>query len=307
MKNTFNKWLTNWDSFWFSERSLYLLGLFRIVLCSVLAFMYWSRQFDVDLYFTENGILPRQLALEIFPEFMRPPYLLALWPDSLAPTFHLLLVSGLLLLAFGVGGRFLNILVWLLHIAFLQRNYSIAFGADLIGGIFLFLMSGTQSCARFSILNLISYKEIKSDLFTNVFFRLIQIQLSIIYFYTGIEKLKGMPWWDGTALWTVLANPQMVIADLTWVKDFTFFIIFMTYATILFEIYFPVFILFKNTRKYILSFGVLFHSGIGLLVALWNFALIMMAPYILFLDEKNVSTLINKFLSRLKMRQFFSN
>jgi hypothetical protein len=271
----------NWDLFWFSNRDLRLLGLFRIALCGTLFLVNLDRQFDVKTFFTDQGIVPKDMALKIFPEFIRPLFIWSGWSDVAAPWMHGLLVIFLLLLTLGIGGRILNIFAWILQIAFLQRNYSVAFGADVIGSIFLLYLCGTQSCAEFSLLK--RHKKVSSDILTNLFVRLIQVQLCIIYAFTGFEKLKGSSWWDGSALWTVFANSQMVIADLSWLRFFPWVIIGFTFLTILFEIYFPVLIWTPRMRYFLMLCGIFFHIGIGVIMGLWGFALVMLAPYFLFL------------------------
>jgi hypothetical protein len=180
----------------------------------------------------------------------------------------------------------------------LQRNFSVAFGADLIGGIFLMLLAGTQSCERLSLQSFYRKRKIKApDLCTNVFFRLTQVQLGVIYFYTGIEKLRGGSWWDGTALWSIFANPQMVVVDMTWTRHVPLLISAITFSTILFEIYFPA-VVVSPWRRAVLVLGVAFHLGIGASMSLWGFAFVMLAPYILFLKEEETRDL----LARLKMR-----
>lgn len=286
----------SWNEFWFAGRSLYRLGIFRAVLCSTMFFMYLSRHRDLGLFYTDQGLIPKNMALSVFPEFFRPYAVLAFWNDSQVFLVHGLFLIALLLLALGVGGRLLTLFAWLLHIAFLQRNYSIAFGADLIGGIFLFYLIFTQSCSEFSAWQWFKVKYLKkkprvsleSDLLTSVFYRMIQIQLCVIYFYTGLEKLKGGTWWDGTALWSVFANPQMVIVDLTWFKNFPLVVVGLTFATVLFEVYFPALVWCKKTRIFMLIIGISFHMGIGVFMALYSFAFIMMAPYILFVSKRDI-------------------
>jgi uncharacterized protein YbbC (DUF1343 family) len=105
---------------------------------------------------------------------------------------------------------------WVIGLAFLQRNYSVAFGADVIGGLFLFYLSFTQCCERWTLKNWLNKKlggvaqaVVHSDDLSAVFYRLIQLQLCVIYMYTGFEKLKGMSWWDGTALPWQNPSPNM--------------------------------------------------------------------------------------------------
>lgn len=291
MKKRLSQLWRIWSEFWFEPQGLLNLALFRVVLCGTLFGMYSDRLRDVSLFYSDQSLVPRSLALQVIPQFLRPPFETFFWLDSQAVFFHTLLVLGLLLLTLGVGGRLLTWFVWILHISFLQRNYSVAFGADLIGGIFLLYLAFTQSCERLSLWKF--FRKTKSapcDELTSVFYRMIQVQLCVIYAYTGMEKLKGSSWWDGTALWSVFANPQMVIGDLTWMRYVPYVIVFLTFATVLFEIYFPVLVWNLKARKYLLMMGVSFHCGIGFVMALWSFALIMMSPYVLFLSRERLES-----------------
>lgn len=283
-----------WSEFWFSPRSLLNLAIFRIVLATTMFAMYLSRHRDVQLFYTDQGLIPKDMSISVIPDFFRPYFVLSFWSDGWVSTVHLIFLAALLLLALGIGGRLITALAWLLHIAFLQRNYSIAFGADLIGGIFLFYLIFTQSCAELSVWKWFRAKYLnkqtvaQSDILTSVFYRIIQVQLCVIYFYTGFEKLKGASWWDGTALWSVFANPQMVVTDLTWLSQFPLIIVGLTFMTVLFEVYFPILVWVKKTRPWILLAGVGFHLGIALFMSLYSFAVIMMAPYILFVSERDI-------------------
>ena len=276
-----------WDEFWFAPKPLLNLAFFRILLCLTLFFMYLRRQFDLENFYTDSGLVPTNAAYDIMPDFYHPAFTWFFWSGDGVFWAHLALLIGLAGLVFGLGGRAVTALVWILDIGFLQRNYSLAFGADLIGAIFLLLLIGTQSCAELSVWNLWRKKATRpvSDFITPVFFRMIQVQVCVIYAYSGFEKLKGNSWWDGTALWTVFANGQMVIADLTWLRHFPWIIVALTFSTILFEIYFPILVWVRRLRPYLLVLGLFFHLGIGVSMALMNFTLIMVSPYLLFAEE----------------------
>ena len=247
-------------------------------------------------------------SIHLIPDFYRPLFDTFIWGENYFQIVHLVFLIFLFLLTIGIGGRWLAIPCWFIHMSFLHRNYSIAFGADLIGGIFLFYLSLTQSCARLSIWNWIKEKyfkfknlnPIQADLFTTVFYRFAQIQLCIIYAYSGFEKLKGQTWWDGMALWNVFANPQMTVVDMTWTRFIPWIIPVMTYSTIFFEIYFCILAWVRPTRLVFLTMGLVFHIGIGSIMALHAFALVMIAPYVLFLYEKETLNLFKKFRLELK-------
>lgn len=292
------------SEFLFKSQRLHSLGLMRLILGSVLLYLAVFRHFNMD-QFMDGSIIPRDQALSMFPEFYKPWIQFFFWPDSLAPIVHLSLILLYFLMVLGLTSRPLMLLTWVIAQGFIQRNYSILFGADLIGNLLLFFLCFTNCTKTFSLRPLwtnflhqnleftkhFSFSKILShkwnDFFedvSSVFYRLIQIQICVIYAYTGFEKLKGTSWWDGTALWTVLANPQFTNYDFIWLRHFPIVFALGTFITIIFEVYFPVMVYMKKTRGFWLLLGVLFHFGIGFLLGLMPFSLVMVSTYVLFLD-----------------------
>lgn len=305
MKWTFWKIWNRWNSFWFGPVPLLNLAVFRIFLSGILVIQYLTRHRDLELFYTDLGILPKDLALKVLPEGFRPFAVYSFWPDAWVGLVHGFFIFLLILLGLGVAGRLVGLLAVFLHLAFLFRNYGVAFGADQVASFFLLYLALTQSEARLSIRSWWRKKNdklpLQGDVVTSVFYRMIQIQLCIIYVYSGMEKLKGMSWWDGTAVWSVMANPQFVIADFTWLRHIPLVIVFVSFTTILFEVYFPVLVWVKPLKKYLLWAGVLFHAGIGVIMALWSFALLMLTPYLLFLEEEKLNHWLLKAKSRFRL------
>jgi len=133
-----------------------------------------------------------------------------------------------------------------------------------------------------------------SALLESVGMRLVQVQICLIYGFSGLGKLKGVSWWNGEALWGVLANPQLSRFDFTWTADFPVAISFLTSATVYWEIYFPALIWVPRLRPWILLWGVALHVGIGVMMNLPFFALIMLSGYVLFLTDGQKRFLIHR-------------
>lgn len=297
----FTRVITYLNNFLFHSHDPKKLGLMRALLCSVIAYIAIFRQFNMDQY-DLHSIIPRSQALSIYPDFYRPLFEYFFWPDSLASVVHVIFIVLIVLAALGLTNRIVMLLTWVLLMGFINRNYSIVFGADLIGALFLFYLSFTDCTSYFSLKNYFNKNKIQahnqtialhkgnwssqwSSQLSSVFLRLMQFQIAIIYAYTGFEKLKGSSWWDGTALWTVMVNPQFSIINFEFLRHFPLVFAIGTFVTLIFEIYFPVMVLFKKTKLWWLGLGVLFHSMIGLLLSLFPFSLIMISTYFLFLDE----------------------
>lgn len=274
-----------WNDFWFGPQNLLGLAFMRIVLCGTMFYLYSNRLMNLD-YYSDTSWISKSMALSVMPDLYRPLFLWCFWPDSLNMFMHILLVVLLGLLTLGIGGRWIMWLAWVIDAGFIQRNYAVNFGADIIAALFLFYMSFTQSCERLSVLNLFRKKKqfIKSDTVSSLMIRMMQVQISVIYAYTGWEKLKGGSWWDGTALWSVMANPQMTTMDFSFLRVIPWVIPVVAYLTIIFEVYFPVMVMWPKTRNMWLLMGVLFHAGIGIFMGLGPFATTMVSTYFLFLD-----------------------
>lgn len=281
MKSIFRKW----DHFWFAPQNLLGLAFMRIFLCGTMFYLYSVRLLNLH-YYNDSSWISKSMALEVMPDLYRPLFLWCFWPDSMNLIMHSVLVLILGLLTLGVGGRWIMWIAWVINAGFIQRNYAVNFGADIIATLFLFYMSFTQSCERLSIVNVITKKRIfvSSDILSSLMIRMMQVQISVIYAYTGWEKLKGGSWWDGTALWSVMANPQMTTMDFSFLRSIPWVIPVAAYVTILFEIYFPVMVAWPKTRHLWLLMGVLFHAGIGIFMGLGPFATTMVSTYFLFLD-----------------------
>lgn len=287
-----NLWLRSWNAiqnFFFAPRSLYHLGLMRVIVSSALFGLYCWRQMEVPFYYTDGqGVVLRQQALNLIPEFFKPPFEVFIWPDSSVQFMHALLLVGLFGLMLGIGGRVWTLCTWFLSLGFLQRNYFVAYGADLIGTMWLFYLSWTRHNAYFSVLNTFKperLSQIKCDILSSAGARMIQIHLCIIYGYTGLQKLKGGSWWDGTSLWTVWGNRQMTVVDMAWTSHFPLMIAAFVFMTLFFEVYFPMLIWRPKLRPWVLLFGFFFHLGIAVTMGIWSFASIMISAYVLFLAE----------------------
>lgn len=289
--------LKRFQKFIFMDEPLPQLGLFRILLCGSLFYIACWRQLNIE-QFGAAALVPRDMALAIIPEFYRPGIQWFFWPDAYVQYVHLGLIALLALATLGYLNRFWMLFTWVIYQGILSRNYPMNFGADTTGGLFLFYLSFTNCCEYYSLKKKV--KAVPSEL-SSVVYRLVQIQLCVIYAYTGFEKLKGNSWWDGTALWTVFANPQFSEFDLKFMSHFPWFFPVATFMAVVFEVYFVAAVWHPLMRKYGLLAGVGFHLAIGVLLGLMPFSLVMLSTYFLFLKKEEVFDFIQR-LSHFKTK-----
>lgn len=299
----------DWCDFWFAPRDLYGLALMRIQLCGVMLYMYVIRHLQNLNEFTDAGLVPRARALGVIPEFIRPVFpFYELWSDAWGPTVHAVFLVLLFLVMVGAWSRVFAWIAWVIALGFIDRNYSILFGADVIATLFLFYLAFTRSDEVLSVKSWWRARRgqavaptLTNDVFSSVFYRFIQIHVSVIYAYTGLEKLKGSTWWDGTALWSVFGNPQMVTMDLTFLRHLPIVIAFMTFSTVMFEIYWPFAIIGRPwVRRLWLAAGVMMHAGIAIVMGLATFSLVMTSTYWLFIRPEVLRGLGGRILRRFR-------
>jgi hypothetical protein len=113
---------------------------------------------------------------------------------------------------------------------------------------------------------------------------LMRCQIAVIYGSSGLWKIAFPLWRDGSAVhWALNLNsfhrlPWPVPPEVAPLVAFT------TWATVLFELSFPLLVLFRRTRMPALAAGVALHLGLFLTLELGPFSPLMVASYLAFLD-----------------------
>lgn len=282
---------TSWYQFWFAQQSPLAVFVFRLVFGLVMFGAYLNRHFAMSDFYGADSFVSWDLAPRLMYPGLRPPlYFMEIIPElshGFVFGLHLLMTFGFLALAIGwLKYRFLVFFLWLLHQFFLQRNFSIVYGIDMIGGLWLLYLS-LVSVPKLRLRDLLNWRhhlhsKLQMDALSAVSLRLLQVHLCVIYFYTGAWKLRGFSWWDGTALWKVLGNQQLATLDFSFLGHFPLAISILTFSTVVFELYFPVLVWIAKVRPMVLLLGLFFHLGICLSMGLFFFSAVMVAPYILF-------------------------
>lgn len=131
---------------------------------------------------------------------------------------------------------------------------------------------------------------------SNVSVILIQIQVVLIYWVSGWDKLLSSLWRSGDAFVYVRHLEFMFNPGLVSIADGPELNIFLSWFTIVFELTFGVLVWFKRTRPAMLVLGVLFHLGIALMLNLPDFMLIMTLSYLCFLRDSDYDGLRKVFI-----------
>ncbi|MEO8727652.1 MAG: HTTM domain-containing protein [Acidobacteriaceae bacterium] len=105
--------------------------------------------------------------------------------------------------------------------------------------------------------------------------RVLQLHLSLIYFFGGITKATGQGWWNGTSIWRALSSPPFDYVPLSTLISLRPLLILGGICVCLLEAAYPIFIWPRRTRLLWLAGVIGMHVGIALTMGLYLFSLVM--------------------------------
>jgi hypothetical protein len=279
-----------WDRFWFESDGRAQLGLFRVGFGLLLLGCYLIRSLDLELFYGQHGIMPVEILTDVLPMDYRFSIFRYFTSSTALWIGNGIFLASLLSFSLGKWPRVSVFVAWILHLSFVHRNLAIAYGVDTISCFYLFflLFADYRDDEHYRPGDL-------QAVLGSMAYRLCQIQVCVIYGYSGLKKLKGYSWWNGEAIWSSLADSQLARWDFSVLSHFPLSLAFAAYLTLAWEIYFPALIWFKPIRKPLLTIGVLLHLGIAVGLNLPFFAAIMVLTYVLFLDREAISWCLKTF------------
>lgn len=284
-----------WSRFWFQTSPTSPLEVTRIGIGAALLINYGAASSYLFDFWGEDGFVPRELVLadrtdewvqSVFFYFSAPWQWIA---------FHALFL--LCCAAFMLGWRtsWVKWIVLVGHVSYAYRAPAIAYGVDKILACLLLILcvgpSGrAMSLDRVRAVRAAKLKDLQAALppyagaWANACIRLMQIQMAVLFFYSGIGKLRGDDWWNGDAIWVVFTtgdhyNPHVLdlLASHYWLVNVG------TYGTILIEIAFPFLIWQRRTRPYLLAAAIALHLQFAVLMGLFYFSFVMVMGHMSFL------------------------
>jgi predicted DCC family thiol-disulfide oxidoreductase YuxK len=106
--------------------------------------------------------------------------------------------------------------------------------------------------------------------------RLIQLQMAVLYFSSGFEKIRADDWYEGNAVWFLFASSEQYSQRLLDLFASQYWIVNLgTYATILIELSYPFLIWRRRERPYMLSAALFLHFMIAAFLRMYYFAFVM--------------------------------
>jgi hypothetical protein len=247
---------------------------------------------------------------------MWPGYAYSRGMAQFSPYFHtqtmteMAVVHGLSLLitmlfTLGLWTRITSVLAWIVALSYIHRVSAALFGMDTMLALLLLYLSIGPSGAALSLdhwwanrrrtqLDLTPLPS-ESSVLAGVGLRLIQVHFAFIYLASGISKLQGVSWWNGTAIWQTISNYEFTperfpgyTALLRWLTEdrlvWELFHSGGTLFTLLLEISFLFLIWYRGWRVVLVIGAIMLHTGISLTMGLHSFSVLMILMVLSFVN-----------------------
>ena len=299
LTNALEKTKEAWDFFFHRKSNLGIFAPIRIgyaVFLLINVLMWWPY---LDVWFGEDGVVPLSVSKQIVDpdaltlfEFL-PQTSTALW------ACYLVLIFNTVALAFGFLTRLQLFSIFVLYNSFIHRNVLIVDGEDTVFRLMAFYLFFSPSGYYFSVDNWlrknINWPKKQSastdespplQEFAIWPLRLIQIQTASSVLFSVFEKLNGVEWRDGTALYYVsrlddlfyrFPLPSFLFESMIFIK-------IMTWATLCVELSAPIAVWFKPTRIPALAILFCFHLSLEYTMNLNLFQWLMILGWCSFLQ-----------------------
>jgi hypothetical protein len=263
----------------------------------------------------DPGLDPRDL-------WAQGTYTWSVWYHVTDPSWMAVVHAGILvcmlLFTLGLWTPVTGFVTWMGVLSYVNRAHTTFFGMDSIMNVLviyltlahLFAQPGTLALSldrllwrrRLSLTGVVPGDDTESSSATFAL-RMMQIHFCIIYLASGLSKLQGAAWWNGTAVWRTAANPELSALHLKYYHDFIVWLcqhralweVSMTASvafTLALEISFPFLVWVPRLRWLMVIGSVLLHTGIALGMGLTIFSLMMLALLVSFIPAATVRQLL---------------
>lgn len=297
---------SGWQDFWFAPTDPTTLGVLRILSGLMLLYTHAVWGLELDAFFGSRG----WQAPELVHALQSEQFAYSFWwwvPEGWMHTVHVASLVVLGLFTVGLFADVTAVLACVIAISYAHRAPAALFGLDQINTMLALYLAigGCGQALSFDRLRA-RYRKIRRAVDTgsgevdlapppssraNLGIRLIQVHMCVIYFFAGVSKLQGTAWWNGDAMWLAFANLEYQSADMTWLARFPRLINLITHTTVIWEISFCALVWIPVLRPVVLAMAVVLHVGIGAVLGMWTFGLVMLIGCASFIRPSEIKSL----------------
>jgi len=289
-----------WNEFFFAKQSPVPICLFRIIYGALVIATLLLLRPDWLTWYGVHGWVSLPTALKLEPGNRLNLFAIIPQSDSWINALFWFALGSAVLLTIGLFTRINSILVFVFLTSIQQRNLYITRGGDTFLRLAGFFLIFAPAGAAFSVDRLIRIRRGKEPAVIEArrpwAQRMIQIQLSLLYFVTFLMKIKGAPWLQGSALFYVYHLDELKRFP---VPNWFFKPIMLklgSWSALALEFSLGVLIWVRDFRYVLLSLGLLFHLWLEYSLNIPLFQWDILSEYVLFVDPDEMVRLWRRFV-----------
>ncbi|HEY2411074.1 MAG TPA: HTTM domain-containing protein [Pirellulaceae bacterium] len=297
LRSTWAAFTRGWQRFFHEPCDARVCAAIRIAFASLVLIHFAVLYPDLDRFFTDKGVLPLEAALRIAHPYSLS--ILAYTPQTSA-AIHicwLLAVAHAIALLIGLLPRVNALLLFAWIVSFQIRNDLIDDGEDVLMRMLSFFVILLPSGQCWSVNSLIRRWWHGTPTSPDRYLapgwplRLFQIEMAALFLSSGLIKLGGTMWLNGSALYYVSRLDDLFgrFYVPAWVFDTPWVVVCITWSVLLAETLAPFFIWFRETRLVCLIIVVFFHLANEWTMNLFLFHWLMLCGWISFVSPSDFS------------------
>lgn len=293
-----------WDQFFFTQRPTYNLALFRIIWGTLIFISVLSEIGNVQDFYGPAGLISLAEVKSRFPQVAIS--LFYYLPDSRMSAYgiYFFTLFSLLMMTVGLKTRFFLFSSLICLVSLHMRNVWLISGMDVLVRCIFIIFIWSPCFNVLSLDSLLARKRgkplpVNASQWT---WRLIQIQLSIVYLWTFWAKFKGDNWFDGSAVYYATRLETMRNFTIPWILDSSPLLMFATWSTLFIEFALGSLVWFKRLRTPIVILGIALHLGIEITMTIPFFEWVMMVLLMNYFNPEEYVELYEKCQKWFKLK-----
>lgn len=284
-----------WDDFWFGDVSGAVVALFRTLLGLVNLYWFATMIRGVNWFFGDDSVDPEVA-------YLNGRWGLFNWFDAELMIWPVIVVSLVASIALLVGRAVVPAAVWLAVAVMSLYNGNVYLwnsGDDLLRVINVIFALGGLAAGSRAVSSALLPRGLEWDRVPGLGMRLAQIQLTVIYVTTVIDKIPGEMWRNGTAVGSALKIENLARLPVpAFVVENPLVNNLMTWASLGLEFSLPFLLWNRSTRRFGVIAGIALHLGIEYAILVGVFSWAMIVLYVAFMDGEWLEKSLRRFGER---------
>jgi hypothetical protein len=285
-----------WNRFWFAPSDPLPCSVLRVAVGLLVLGHLLSLTAGLDRWYAKGGLLPPAAVRTLTVAEAGPAWFHYSWFNALGPTetrvVHGLTIAVAVAFTAGLFPRITGFLTLVGLLAYVHRLPVLVAHVEPVLVFLLAYLVISPADAYFSVSRWLRHRTAAEPLampapsyWATLSLRLVQVHLAAFIGMMGWAKLSGTAWWEGEAIWHLLAQTHSRPLGLTFHRGNdagTLLINFWTHVVVYYELAFPALIWNRFTRPVLLFAGIAIWLSAILATGLLLFGLTMLAATLAF-------------------------